>query len=113
MGLKMTQKILTVRVSVPIYSELCANAAEQGIPIAVHVRRLLEREHNVEHAHQLHRELLAKLDNLSVAPPTAPLQCSVMDEILLLCRATALHLNPQLVAQVRAKLAGQTQSELK
>lgn len=97
----MTTKILTVRIPAPVYSDLCASAAELGVPVAAHVRRLIEQEHQAEQISQLRHELLAKLDQLA---PAAQPRSPSLDEILLLCRATAAHLNPQLVAQVRARL---------
>ena len=103
----MTTKILTVRIPASVYSELCTSAAELGVSVSAHVRRLIEQEHRGEQVAQLRTELLARLDSLSFAPPTAPAPSLALDEILLLSRATAAHLNPQLVAQVRAKLAGQ------
>jgi len=103
----MTTKILTMRIPAPMYSELCASAAELGVPVSAHVRRLIEQEHQAEQVAQLRKELLAKLDSLCFAAPMAPTQSPALDEILLLSRVTAAHLNPQLVAQVRARLAGQ------
>lgn len=97
----MTTKILTVRIPAPVYSDLCASAAELGVPVAAHVRRLIEQEHQAEQISQLRHELLAKLDQLA---PAAQPRSTSFDEILLLCRATAAHLNPQLVSQVRARL---------
>lgn len=105
----MTTRILTVRIPAPVYSELCTNAAELGVPVSAHVRRLIEQEHQATQISLLRNELLARLDNLSLAAPTSARPCPVLDEILLLSRATAAHLNPQLVAQVRAKLIGQQQ----
>ena len=99
----MTTKILTVRIPAPIYSDLCTSAAELGVPVAAHVRRLIEQEHQAEQISQLRRELLAKLEQC--APPAPQPRSTSLDEILLLCRATAAHLNPQLVSQVRARLA--------
>lgn len=103
----MTTKILTIRIPSPVYSGLCTSAAELGVPVSAHVRRLIEQEHQAEQIAQLRTELLARLDRLAVATPAAPAASSPLDEILLLSRATAAHLNPQLVAQVRARLAGQ------
>ena len=103
----MTTKILTIRVPAPVYSELCASAAELGVPVSAHVRRLIEQEHQAEQLHQLRTELLARLDQMNLAAPQTAAPLPAMDEILLLSRATAAHLNPQLVAQVRAKLAAQ------
>ena len=103
----MTTKILTIRIPVPVYSELCSTAAELGVPISAHVRRLIEQEHQAEQVTQLRTELLARLDQMNLAAPQAVALSPAMDEILLLSRATAAHLNPQLVAQVRAKLATQ------
>lgn len=100
----MTTKILTVRIPAPVYSDLCASAAELGVPVASHVRRLIEQEHQAEQISQLRHELLAKLDQLAPATPATPPRSPSLDEILLLCRATAVHLNPQLVSQVRARL---------
>lgn len=100
----MTTKVLTFRVPMPVYSDLCTTAAELGVPVAAHVRRLIEREHQAEQITQLRNELLARLEQLT--PATTP-RIPALDEILLLSRATASHLNPQLVAQVRAKLANQ------
>ena len=105
----MTTKILTIRVPSPVYSELCTNAAQLGVPISAHVRRLIETEYQTEKVAQLRTELLARLDTLALAAPQAAAPSTSLDEILLLARATAAHLNPQLVAQVRAKLANQQQ----
>ena len=100
----MTTKILTVRVPSPLYANLCQAAGELGVPISAHVRRLVERENDALQLASLREELLARLDRLAVPelPAVAP---SGQAEMLLLCRAVAAHLNPQLVAQVRAKLA--------
>lgn len=96
----MTTKTLTVRIPVPVYSNLCQEAGELGVPLASHVRRLLERESEMHHIEQLHQEILAKVAALGPAAATeAPA------ELLHLARAIAAHLNPQLVAQVQAKLA--------
>lgn len=103
----MTTKILTVRVPAPVYSALCTNAAELGVPVSAHVRRLIEQEHQAEQITHLHSELLARLDHLVLIAAPSPAPSPALDEILLLIRATAAHLNPQLVAQVRAKLASQ------
>jgi hypothetical protein len=103
----MTTKILTIRVPAPIYSQLCANAAELGVPISAHVRRLIETEYQAEQVAQLRTELLARLNTLASSVQPTALSSPAMDEILLLARATAAHLNPQLVAQVRSKLAAQ------
>jgi len=105
----MTTKILTVRIPAPVYSGLCTSAAELGVPVSAHVRQLIEQEHQAERVANLRAELLARLDRLSTAAPTAPTPSPLLDEILLLSRAIAAHLNPQLVAQVRARLSGQQQ----
>jgi hypothetical protein len=105
----MTTKILTIRIPAPVYSELCTIAAELGVPVSAHVRRLIEQEHQAEQVALLRSELLARLDRLTPMASPSPAPSSALDEILLLIRATAAHLNPQLVAQVRAKLAGQQQ----
>jgi uncharacterized membrane protein YccC len=97
----MTTKIVTVRVPSPIYATLCRDAGELGVPVFAHIRRLIEREHEAEQITALRQELMARLDQL--AQPEKPV-ASHSDELLLLCRAVAAHLNPQLVAQVRAKL---------
>jgi hypothetical protein len=101
----MTTKILSLRVSAPVYSELCSNAAELGVPVSAHVRRLIEQEHQAQQVAQLRTELLARLDQMSSALPQAVAPSPAMDEVLLLMRAIAAHLNPHLVAQVRARLA--------
>lgn len=101
----MTTKILTVRVPSPLYSALCQDAGEIGVPVSAHIRRLLERENDAQQIDTLRRELLSRIDNLAgqrMAPSPAN------DEVLLLCRAVAAHLNPQLVTQVRARLAQQS-----
>jgi hypothetical protein len=103
----MTTKILTIRIPSPTYSELCATAAELGVSVSAHVRRLVEQEHQSQQLAQMRTELLAKLENLAPASPPAPAPSPVFLEILLLSRAVAAHLNPQLVAQVRAKLTSQ------
>jgi len=66
---------------------------------------LIERENDAQQIAMLRRELLNSIDNLSrqQTPPT-----QVIEEILLLSRAVAAHLNPQLVSHVRARLAQQT-----
>lgn len=102
----MTTKVLTVRVPSPLYSALCTNAAETGVSVSAYVRRLVENEHQVEQIEQLRAELLTKLDQ---SAPVAPIASPLLDEILLLARGIAAHLNPQLVAQVRARLATQQQ----
>jgi len=97
----MTTKILTVRVPSPIYATLCKDAGELGVPVSAHIRRLIEREHQAEQLTALHDKLLGRIDRLAQATTqSAPAH----EEILLLCRAIAAHLNPQLVAQVRTKL---------
>jgi hypothetical protein len=108
-GLTMTTKILTFRVPLPTYSALCASAAELGIPISNHIRRLIEQEHQADQVTQLRLELLNRLDHMTLTSPLLPQQSTEINEILLLSRATASHLNPQLVAQVRAKLAAPQQ----
>lgn len=104
----MTTKILTFRVPVPVYSDLCTSAAELGVPVSAHIRHLIEQEHQADQLTQLRVELLARLDSLTTALlPKSPVPPPELEEILLLSRATAAHLNPQLVAQVRAKLNNQ------
>jgi hypothetical protein len=103
----MTTKILTLRVPTPVYSELCSNAAELGVSVSAHVRRLLEQEHQAQQVSQLRVEVLDRLNEMALAVPQAKAPPTALDEILLLTRATAAHLNPQLVGQVRAKLASQ------
>jgi hypothetical protein len=103
----MTTKILTFRVPVPVYSELCTSAAELGVPVSAHIRRLIEQEHQAEQVSLLRIELLARFDSLTPALVPSPVSPPAIEEILLLSRATAAHLNPQLVAQVRAKLSNQ------
>ena len=98
----MTAKILTVRIPAPLYSELCISAAEVGVPISTYVRRLIEQEHQAEQITCLRSELLIKLDSIA---KIASAPATISDEMLLLSRAIAAHLNPQLVAQVRAKLS--------
>lgn len=98
----MTTKILTIRVPAPLYAALCCDAGEAGVPVSAHIRRVLEREHQTEQIDGLRRELLARLDHL--AGQRLP-SSQTGDEVLLLCRGIAAHLHPQLVSQVRAKLA--------
>ena len=100
----MTTKILTVRIPAPLYSAICTSAAEQGVPIAVHVRRLIEQQQQATQIEQLRYELLNKFDRLA---PTTLIASQEMMETLLLARAIAAHLNPQLVSHVRAKIAAQ------
>jgi hypothetical protein len=103
----MTTKLLTVRVPAPVYAALCQDAGETGVPISTHVRRLIERENDAQQIAALRRELLTSIDNLSrqAGPPA-----QVIEEILLLSRAIAAHLSPQLVSQVRGRLAQQSAS---
>ena len=103
----MTTKILTIRMPAPVYSELCSAAAELGVPISAHVRRLIEQEHQAQQVSQLRVEVLGRLNELVSATPKATVPWTAVDELLLLARATAAHLSPQLVAQVRAELASQ------
>lgn len=100
----MTTKILTVRVPAPLYSSLSQQAGELGMPVAAHVRGLLERQNDAQQLQALRAELLQKLDRLVVTSQPAAAQPNGL-EVLLLCRAIAAQMNPQLVAQVRAKLA--------
>jgi hypothetical protein len=102
----VTTKILTIRVPAPIYSALCTGAAELGVSVSAHVRRLIEQEHQAEQVERLRSELLARLDRLTPAAAPSPALSPALDETLLLSRAIAAHLNPQLVAQVRARLGG-------
>lgn len=107
----MTTKILTVRVPSPLYASLCQEAGEQGVPISAHLRRLLERENDAQQLAVLRGELISRLDRLTEqtsAPAVAPASFTAAPigaEVLHLCRAMASHLNPQMVSQVRAKLA--------
>lgn len=103
----MTTKILTIRVPAPVYSELCTSAAELGVPISSHVRRLIEQEHQAQQVRLLRMELLARFDSLTPVLVPSPASPPAIEEMLLLSRAIAAHLNPQLVAQVRAKLSNQ------
>ena len=104
----MTTKILTFRVPASLYSDLCTSAAELGIPVSAHIRRLIEQENQSEQVSHLHVELLARLDSLATAHrPSIQVPHPGFEEILQLCRAIAAHLSPQLVAQVRAKLVNQ------
>lgn len=100
----MTTKILTIRVPSSVYTVLCRDAGEIGVPVSAHIRRLIERENDAQQIDALRRELLTRIDGFAV-------QCSQRsvgnDELLLLSRAIAAHLSPQLVTQVRAKLAQQ------
>lgn len=98
----MTTKILTMRIPNPLYSTLCRDAGEMGVPVSTYIRRLIEREHEADQLSGLRNELLARLDILT-KERAQPFPAS--DELLLLCRAVAAHLNPQMVAQVRAKLS--------
>ena len=102
----MTTKVLTVRIPALVYSTLCQEAGELGVPIASHVRRLIEREHEVHQIDELRREIVAKLAELAPATNAgAPSTAATLEEILLLAREIAAHANPQLVSQVHAKLA--------
>lgn len=98
----MTTKILTVRVPAPLYSALCQAAGELGLPVGAHLRRLLERENDSQQLAALRAELLERMDCLAV--PSLQSTPTGTVETLLLCRAIGAHLNPQLVAQVRARL---------
>jgi hypothetical protein len=101
----MTTKILTIRVPSQVYSQLCTMAAELGLPVSSHVRRLIEQEHQAEQIALLRGELLIRLDRLVPISQANPATSPVLDELLLLVRAMAAHLNPQMVAQVRMRLA--------
>lgn len=105
----MTSKILTIRIPAPVYSELCTTAAELVVPISAHVRRLIEQEHQAGQVALLRTELLARLDRLTPMVSQSPTPSPALEEVLLLSRATAAHLSPQLVAQVRARLTLQNQ----
>ena len=108
MEFNMTTKILTVRVPSALYTSLCEAAGEAGMPISALVRRQLERENDALQLAALLGELLSRLDMLALA--SAPVAATASDgEVLLLCRAVAAHLNPQMVVQVRAKLMVQPQ----
>ena len=98
----MTTKILTVRVPATLYSSLCREAGELGVSVSAYARRVIERESDAQQLDDVRRELLARLDALA-APAAQPDPQS--PELLLLCRAIAAHLNPQLVTQVRARLS--------
>lgn len=99
----MTTKILTVRISLEQYSALCAASATAGLPIATHVRNLIEHEHQNIQFSIFKSELLSKLELLSAESQKSSCIIDLL-EIKLLCRSIASHLNPQLVTQVRAKL---------
>ena len=97
----MTTKILTMRIAAPLYSALCISAARDGVPISSYARQLVEQEHQAEQITCLRTELLNKLENIA---KTSTVPSATSDEMLLLIRAIAAHLSPQMVAQVRAKL---------
>ncbi|WP_165967885.1 hypothetical protein [Sapientia aquatica] len=101
----MTTKILTVRIPSPLYAAICQQAAETGVPVSAYVRRMVEQEHQAQQVTELRNELLSKLDSLATPAVAAP--SPMQDELLLLARGIAAHLNPQLVAQVRARLQQQ------
>jgi hypothetical protein len=103
----MTTKILTIRIPSPVYSALCTSAAELGVTVSGHVRRLIEQEHQAEQVNLLRIELLSKLEHLSSASAHSPIESPALAELVLLSRAIAAHLHPQLVSQVRAKLSSQ------
>jgi hypothetical protein len=100
----MTTKILTVRVPSLLYAALCQDAGEIGVAVSAHIRRLLERENDAQQIDAFRRELFSRIDNLAGQRITAS---QANDEVLMLCRAIAAHLNPQLVTQVRARFAQQ------
>jgi hypothetical protein len=99
----MTSKVLTLRVPAPVYSRLCEQAGELGVPVSAHVRRVIERESEALGIEQLRREILEKLAEREPSGPSAA-SSAVLDEVLLLAQGIAAHLHPQLVAQVKAKL---------
>lgn len=104
----MTTKILTVRVPSPLYASLCQAAGELGVPISAHLRRLLERQNDALQLTTLRDELLERMDRLAQPGQLSTASAATGttgNEVLLLCRAVAAHLNPQLVAQVRARMA--------
>lgn len=103
----MTTKILTVRIPLSLYSSLCSSAAEFGVPVSAHVRRVLENENQGEQAAQLQKEVLSRLDQMNLPPSSYSAQSLMLDELLLLNRAIAAHLHPQLVSRVQSKLAAQ------
>jgi len=75
------------------------------MPVAAHVRRLIEREHQAEQVALLRTEMVNRLDKIAMSK-TLPISSNAsIDEILLLNRAIASHLSPQMVSQVRATLA--------
>lgn len=103
----MSTKILTFRIPVSVYSSLCISAAELGVSVSAHVRRLVEQEHQAEQIREIRRELINRLDQLILAHGKTTGAFQNFEEILMLSRATASHLNPQLVTFVRAQLANQ------
>jgi len=101
----MTTKILTLRVPSKIYARLCQDAGEKGVSISAHVRTLVEREHEVDQIENVRHELLNRINQMA----ELNIQTALVDaEVVLMCRAIATHLNPQLVAQTLAKLKGMT-----
>lgn len=98
----MITKILTVRLPSGHYNDLYATAAEFGVSVSAHIRRVVECESEALQVNQLRIELFDKLIALSSASTTAPIEVT---ETPLLCRAIAAHCNPPMVSQVRASLA--------
>ena len=97
----MASKIVTLRLPKSTYNILSSAAAVAGLPLSVFVRSKIDRA-----------EVAASLDNLTAeiqkvaANHRAPSQVtrSREREILLLLRAAAAHLNPQIPSAVAAKL---------
>ena len=97
----MASKIVTLRLPKTTYDILSSAAAVAGLPLSVFVRSKIDRA-----------EVAASLDNLTAevqkvaADHRTPPQVtrSQEREILLLLRATAAHLNPQIPSTVAAKL---------
>lgn len=101
-GLEMTSKTLTFRVPSGLYLRLSTEAAEQGMHLSSYLRLALQREHDETTLAGMRAELLERLEqcfsNMSVGSGNQV-------EILYLTRAIANHLSPQIIVQVKSRLA--------
>lgn len=104
----MTTKILTFRVPNPVHAALAQAAAEAGIPLAAYLRMLVEAQNNTNQLTTMRDEIIDRLDSMALAAvPTNEALASDLNtaETLLLCREIGKYVDPQMLVNVRARLA--------